>query len=137
MDRRLEASHVLHRHVLPVAGLQVLVQDGKDLVVEDLEFTDSVHHLLQRLRGTREEVITLVTSSSNGVRRGRVSPTHHALDDLVLAVVLLHLEQVVAEVQDVEAPLLSEEGDDHAAGPVEAVSEALPGKQRRRRRVNE
>lgn len=49
VDRRLEASHVLHWHVLPVAGLQVLVQDGKDLVVEDLEFTDSVHHLLQWL----------------------------------------------------------------------------------------
>lgn len=65
-------------------------------------------------------------------RNRRVSPTHHTLDDLVLAVVLLHLEQVVAEVQDVEAPLLSEEGDDHAAGPVEAVSEALPGKQQRR-----
>lgn len=64
VDRRLEASHVLHWHVLPVAGLQVLVQDGKDLVVEDLEFADSVHHLLQRLEGKREEV---VTSSSNDV----------------------------------------------------------------------
>lgn len=42
---------------------------------------------------------------------------------------LLHLEKVVAEVEDVEASVLSKEGNDHAAGPVEAVSEALPGKQ--------
>lgn len=141
VDRGLEASHVLHWHVLPIAGLHVLVQDGKDLVVEDLEFTDSVHHLLQRLQGKREEVITwlhppLMMFDYINRRNRRVSPTHHTLDDLVLAVVLLHLEQVVAEVQDVEAPLLSEEGDDHAAGPVEAVSEALPGKQQRRH-VNE
>lgn len=58
-----------------------------------------------------------------------VSLTHHALDDLILAVVLLHLEKMVAEVEDVKASVLSQEGDDHAAGPVEAVSEALPGKQ--------
>ncbi len=63
------------------------------------------------------------------VLRILVSPTHHALDDLILAVVLLDLEKVVAEVEDVKAPVLSQEGDDHAASPVEAVSEALPGKQ--------
>lgn len=57
--------------------------------------------------------------------------THHALDDLVLAVMLLHLEQVVAKVQDVEAPLLSEQGDDHAAGPVEAITEALSANSQR------
>lgn len=55
--------------------------------------------------------------------------THHTLDDLVLAVVLLHLQEVVAKVQDVKSPLLSKEHDDHAAGPVEAVSEALPAEQ--------
>lgn len=49
MDRRLEAADMFHRHVLSISGLQVLVQDGKDLIVEDLEFTDSVNHLLQRL----------------------------------------------------------------------------------------
>lgn len=37
---------MLDRHVLAVARLHVLVQDGEDLVVEDLESTDSVHHLL-------------------------------------------------------------------------------------------
>lgn len=55
MDGRLEAADVFHRHVLPVAGLQVLVQDGEDLVVEDLELPDSVHHLLQRLWWGKKE----------------------------------------------------------------------------------
>ena len=58
-----------------------------------------------------------------------VSPTHHTLDDLILSVVLLHLEKVVAEVENVKSSLLSQEGDDHAARPVEAVPEALPGKE--------
>lgn len=49
MDRWLEAADVFHRQVLSVSRLHVFVQDGKDLVVEDLEFADSVHHLLQRL----------------------------------------------------------------------------------------
>lgn len=52
--RWLEASDVFHRHVLSVSRLQVLVQDGENLVVEDLEFADSVDHLLQRLKGGRK-----------------------------------------------------------------------------------
>lgn len=36
-----------------------------------------------------------------------VFQTHHALDDLILPVMLLHLEEVVAEVEDVKASLLS------------------------------
>lgn len=39
------------RHVLSVSRLQVLVQDAEDLVVEDLEFADSVDHFLQWLKG--------------------------------------------------------------------------------------
>lgn len=58
-----------------------------------------------------------------------LSPTHNTLDDLVLAVVLLHLQKVVAEVQDVKSPLLPQEHNDHAACPVEAVSKALPAQQ--------
>lgn len=52
--RWLEASDVFHRHVLSVSRLQVLVQDGENLVVEDLEFADSVDHLLQWLKGSRK-----------------------------------------------------------------------------------
>lgn len=49
MDGWLEAAHVLHRGALPVTRLQVLVQDGDDLVVEDLELANPLNHLLQRL----------------------------------------------------------------------------------------
>lgn len=58
------------------------------------------------------------------------SQTHHTLDDLILAIVLLHLQEVVAEVEDVKSPLLSKEHNDHAACPMEAVPEALPAEQR-------
>lgn len=51
---------------------------------------------------------------------------HHVLDDLVLAVLTLHLEQVVAEVKEVEAPLLAQQHDDGAASPVQPVPETLP-----------
>lgn len=56
--RRLEASHVFNRHVLSISRLQVLVQDGKNLVVEDLEFADPVDHFLQWLK--KEENIQYV-----------------------------------------------------------------------------
>ena len=54
--------------------------------------------------------------------------THHVLDDLVLAVLPLHLKQVVAEVKEVEATLLSQQHDDGASRPVQPVPEALPGR---------
>lgn len=60
--------------------------------------------------------------------------TYHVLDDLVLAVVLLDLEEVVAEIQHGEAPLLPQQHDDHAARPVQPVAEALPGAGARRGR---
>lgn len=41
----------------------------------------------------------------------------------------LHLQKVITKVKDVKASVLPQQGDDHAAGPVEAVTEALPGKQ--------
>lgn len=54
--------------------------------------------------------------------------THHIFDDLVLPILPLDFEQVVAEVEEVEAPLLSQQHDDGAAGPVQPVPEALPGR---------
>lgn len=57
-----------------------------------------------------------------------MSSTYHTLDDLILAVMLLHFQEVVGEVQDVKAPLLAQQGDDHTAGPVESVTKALPEK---------
>lgn len=39
---------------------------------------------------------------------------------------LLDFQQVVAEIQHIEAPLLPQEHNDHTASPVQAVSKALP-----------
>lgn len=44
--------------------------------------------------------------------------TYHILDDLVLAILSLDLQQVVAEIKEVEAPLLAQKHDDGAASPV-------------------
>jgi len=50
VDGRLEAAHMLHWQAVRVTRLQVLVQCGKYLVVEDLELPDPVNHLLQLLK---------------------------------------------------------------------------------------
>ena len=47
--RRLETADVLHGGAVCLHGLHVLVEDGKDLVVEDLVLPDAVCHLLQWL----------------------------------------------------------------------------------------
>lgn len=52
--------------------------------------------------------------------------THHILYNLIFAVMLLDFQQVVAEIQDIKAPLLPQKHDDHTASPVQAVSKALP-----------
>lgn len=44
--------------------------------------------------------------------------TYHILDDLILAILSLDLQQVVAEIKEVEAPLLAQQNDDGAASPV-------------------
>lgn len=51
VDGGLEAAHVLHRGTVCFHWLHVLVQDGKDLVVQDLILPDPVGHLLQGLEG--------------------------------------------------------------------------------------
>lgn len=53
--------------------------------------------------------------------------THHILDNLIFAIVLLDFQQVVAEIQDIKAPLLSQKHNDHTASPVQAIPKALPG----------
>ena len=49
MDRGLEAAYMLHREVVSVGGFEVLVENSKDLVVENLELPDAIHHALQWL----------------------------------------------------------------------------------------
>lgn len=56
--------------------------------------------------------------------------THHVLDDLVLAVLPLHFEEMVAEVKEVEAPLLPQQHNDGAAGPVQPIAKALSERSR-------
>lgn len=49
MDRGLEAAYVLYRGAVCLYGLHVLVQNGKNLIVQDLVLPDAVSHLLQGL----------------------------------------------------------------------------------------
>lgn len=54
VDGWLEAAHVLHGGTICLYGLHVLVQDGKNLIVQDLVLPDPICHFLQGLqrRGT-------------------------------------------------------------------------------------
>lgn len=63
VDGRLEAAHMLHGGTVCLHGLHVLVQDGKNLIVQDLVFPDPVCHLLQGLEKDRG---TLVRSGRRG-----------------------------------------------------------------------
>lgn len=53
VDGRLEAAHMLHGGTVCLHRLHVLVQDGKNLIVQDLVFPDPVCHLLQGLEKDR------------------------------------------------------------------------------------
>lgn len=53
--RRLEATNMLHRGTVRLYRLHVLVEDGEDLVVEDLVLPDAVRHLLQRLQEEKKK----------------------------------------------------------------------------------
>lgn len=52
---------------------------------------------------------------------------YHILNDLILPILPLHLQQMVTEVKQVKTPLLAQQDDDGTAGPVQAITEALPG----------
>lgn len=55
--RRLEAANMLHRGTVRLHRLHVLVEDGEDLVVEDLVLPNAVRHLLQRLQEKRRDAV--------------------------------------------------------------------------------
>ena len=59
---------------------------------------------------------------------GSHSSTYHIFYDFILPVLPLHLQQVVTEVKEVKAPLLSKENNDRATCPVQTISKALPGR---------
>lgn len=130
--RRLEATNMLHRGTVRLHRLHVLVEDGEDLVVEDLVLPDAVRHLLQRLQEKKGEE-AVESRKVEKIQKSLLVPaefTHHILDDLVLAVLSLHFEEMVAEVKEVEAPLLPQQYDDGAASPVQPIAKALSERSR-------
>lgn len=114
---------MLHSGTVRLHCLHVLVQDGKYLIVEDLVLPDAICHLLQRLRKKRRDVFFGLIIAS---LQQQITCTHHIFDDLVLAILPLDFEQVVAEVEEVKATLLSQQHDDGTAGPVQPIPKALP-----------
>lgn len=58
---------------------------------------------------------------------GHHPSTYHVFYDFIFPILPLHLQQVVAEVKEVKAPLLSKENNDRATRPVQTISKALPG----------
>lgn len=121
--RRLEATNMLHRGTVRLHRLHVLVEDGEDLVVEDLVLPNAIRHLLQRLQETGRKLER--RKGARSVLHLQSQVTHHVLDDLVFAVLPLHFEEMVAEVKEVEAALLPQQHDDGAAGPVQPIAKAL------------
>lgn len=97
MNGRLEAAHVFHGCALSISRLQILVQNSNYFIIQNLELANSFNHFLQR----------------------------HVLYNLIFAIVLLDFQEMVAEIQHVKATLLSQEHNDHAASPVQAISKAL------------
>lgn len=53
--RRLETANMLHSGTVRLHRFHVLVEDGKDLVVEDLVLSNAVRHLLQGLSTKTEK----------------------------------------------------------------------------------
>lgn len=64
MDGWLEATHMLYGGAVRLHGFHVLVQDGKNLIVQDLVLPNSVGHLLQGLQIDRDVQV-------RGRRRGQ------------------------------------------------------------------
>lgn len=78
VDGWLETAHMLHSGTVCLYGLHVLVQDGKNLIVQDLVLPDSVCHFLQGLQRTgpcrlwagREDTEIKGEQKRNSVRLG-------------------------------------------------------------------
>lgn len=137
MYRWLETANVFHSGTVRLHRLHVLVEDGKDLVVKDLVLPNAVCHLLQWLSrqtqkggggGSSANESKKCVQGVGKKKSENTSCTHHIFDDFILAVLSLDFEKVIAEVKEVEAPLLSQKHDDGTAGPVQSIPKALPGR---------
>lgn len=58
--------------------------------------------------------------------------TYHILNDFILPILSLYFQQMVTEVEQVEAPLLAQQDNDRAARPVQAITKTLPGDRERK-----
>lgn len=68
VDGWLEATYMLYGGAVRLHGLHVLVQDGKNLIVQNLVLPDSVCHLLQGLQKDRD---VHVRGRRRGQREGK------------------------------------------------------------------
>lgn len=59
VDGWLEAAHMLHSGTVCLHRLHVLVEDGKDLIVQDLVLPDAVGHLLKGLQKDKEVQVSV------------------------------------------------------------------------------
>ena len=105
----------------------MLVQDPKDLGIYDLESRNAINHLLHTLH------VVCVCVCVCG-RMGLLClyhPIQHANHSLDLQLcpthTLIHLLQVVAEVQCLKTLLLAQYGDEHTPRPLQAFSTPFPG----------
>lgn len=73
MYRRLETANVLHSRTVCLHCLHVLVEDGKDLIVEDLVLSNAVCHLLQGLLMKTEMNLCLIIQVQKEVNHQLVS----------------------------------------------------------------
>ena len=69
VDGWLEATYVLYGGAVRLHGLHVLVQDGKNLIVQDLVLPNSVCHLLQWLQKDRDVQVRGRRKGQRGKKR--------------------------------------------------------------------
>lgn len=133
------------RSSFPTPGKREKLWEKKDLIFKPIKTLTSLLRLqMETLQqehpvGTRLTLGFVVTNEFGQSRiekrkkcpgLGPLGPhcsTYHVFYDFILPILPLHLQQVVAEVEEVKAPLLSKENNDGATCPVETISKALPG----------
>ncbi len=70
MNWGLEASNMFHWKIVCVTGFQILVQNCKDLTVQNLEFSNAIHHSFQGLKMEKTQTVeTLQFVGSFGLVR--------------------------------------------------------------------
>ncbi len=97
----------------------MLVENAKYLVVQCLVHSNTFNHLPDGLEREKEREGGKSTTSSAYLC------TYHSLGFPILPVHFVHTQQVVAEVERLKLPLLSQESDDDTACPLQALTAPL------------